>query len=118
MKYIAAWVFPVSCVNQPTTMVLKNPATLPSELIKAIAAAAAAPPTTAVGMPQNTGKLLIIAAVPTVRPIIDNNRLSPNNVPNTTPAPPMKAQIARCQRYSRSRSELRPTSTMLTVATE
>ena len=118
MKYMAAWVLPVSWVNQPTTIVLKKPATFPSELISAIPAAAAAPPTTAVGMPQNTGRLLIIAAVPTVRPIIDNHRLAPNRVPNTTPPAPMNAQIARCQRYSRKRSLLRPTSTMLTAATE
>ena len=90
----------MSWVIQPTTMVAKKPATLPIELIKAIPAAAAAPPTTAVGMPQNTGRLLIIAAVPTVRPIMASHRLSPNKVPNSTPAAPRVAQIATCQRYS------------------
>ena len=77
MMYIAARVVPVTCVNQPTTIVLKKPAILPNELISATPVAAAAPPTTALGMTQKTGRLLTIAAVPMVRPIMPSNRLSP-----------------------------------------
>src|ERR1700685_3268840 len=101
-KYRLADVLCVRSVIQPTRKVLAKPAMLPSELISAIPAAAAAPPRNAAGKVQNDDCAVDAPAVAKTRPAIASSVLLTAQAVRSRPQAVTMAGISVCQRRSRT----------------
>src|SRR5690606_8579808 len=87
-KYIPASVLDVSSFSQPIAYELAKPARLPTEVIKAMPAAAANPPRKAVGSVQNNGNVLMMPIVAKQNAAIARISLLEASTLPTSPAPP------------------------------
>ena len=96
---------------------LTKPPRLARLLMMPMDAAAVAPPRKAVGSVHMMGEKLMMPAAATDNAITASVRLVPAKTLATRPTAPSTRMKTRCQRRSRRRSELRPTSTMATMAT-
>src|SRR5450830_586841 len=107
---------PVMLLSAPMTVGLMKPARLAVELIKAIPAAAPAPPRNDVGSAQNMGSALTTPMATMVRPTTDNTALCAVLAQTTKPDAAKSAGTMTCQRRSRCLSALRPIRIMLSSA--
>src|SRR5271157_5136923 len=87
------------------------------ELTKAIPPAAAVPARSAVGTLQKIDKQAMIPTIPTVAAATEIHVFAPYAALNPRPKQATALQISVCQRRSRVRSELRPASSIPTMAT-
>ncbi|TMA10412.1 MAG: alpha/beta hydrolase, partial [Deltaproteobacteria bacterium] len=105
ITHSAGLALPVASLIQPTMYGATKPEMLPTELTKAMPAAAAAPPRKAPGRFQNCDTVVQTPAAPIVRNSIESAVLWLKAVLRARPSAPRMPGVDRCQRRSRLSSE-------------